>query len=575
MKEKVHKPAGRYRIGTIMVLILVVPIGLSIRAFDLHVSDKDFLQEQGDARALRTIPVVAHRGMIVDRHGEPLAVSTPVDSIWAQPQEFDVTPQQLAQLAKLLDMRAGEISHLINEKKQGDKEFVYLKRRINPALAQKVIALGIPGVASLREYRRYYPTGEVTAHAVGFTNVDDSGQEGIELAREQWLKGTDGSQLVLKDSLGQVIKHIDLLKAPKPGNDLVLSIDRRLQYLTYRELKRAVFQHKAKSGSAVILDVETGEVLAMVNQPAFNPNNREELKGYRYRNRVVTDSFEPGSTVKPFTIAAALETGRFKPNTIIDTTPGYFKVGINTVRDIKNYGRIDLTSIIQKSSNVGASKIALAIEPTKLLDMHERIGFGALTQSGFPGEAAGELHHPRVWRDIERATLAYGYGLSVTTLQLARSYLVLASDGYIKPITLELQTAPVQGMQVVDAKYVQQVRKMLQTVVDEGGTATQAQVTGYNVAGKTGTVKKLDANGYSEDKYIATFVGMAPAERPRLVMAITVHEPHGEYYGGQVAAPVFSAVMAGALRLLDVPPDVIPGNSLNLAQLGEQLGGQQ
>ena len=454
MKEQVHKPASRYRISTIMLLIFAVPVGLAARAFDLHVSDKEFLQEQGDARSLRTIPVVAHRGMIVDRHGEPLAVSTPVDSIWAQPQEFEVSPQQLSQLAKLLDMRPQEISKLVNEKKREGKEFVYLKRRINPAQAQKVIDLDIAGIASLREYRRYYPTGEVTAHVVGFTNVDDVGQEGTELAHEQWLKGTDGSQLVMKDRLGRVVKPVDLIKAPKPGHDLVLSIDRRLQYLTYRELKRAVFANKAKSGSAVVLDVQTGEVLAMVNQPSFNPNNRQELIGSRYRNRVVTDTFEPGSTVKPFTIAAALETGRFKPSTIIDTTPGFLKVGSNIVRDIRNYGRIDLSKIIQKSSNVGASKIALSIDPLKLLNMHERIGFGALTQSGFPGEVEGELHHPRIWRDIERATLSYGYGLSVTTLQLARSYLVLASDGYIKPVTFELQTSPVQGEQVIQARYV-------------------------------------------------------------------------------------------------------------------------
>lgn len=571
MKEQVHKPASRFRISTIMLLIFVVPMGLAVRAFDLHVSDKDFLQEQGDARSLRTIPVVAHRGMIVDRNGEPLAVSTPVDSIWAQPQEFEVSPQQLSQLAKLLEMRPQDISKLVNEKKQDDKQFVYLKRRINPTQAQKVIDLDIPGISTLREYRRYYPTGEVTAHVVGFTNVDDVGQEGTELAHEQSLRGTDGSQLVMKDRLGRVVKPVDLIKAPKPGTDLILSIDRRLQYLTYRELKRAVFANKAKSGSAVVLDVQTGEVLAMVNQPSFNPNNRQELIGSRYRNRVATDTFEPGSTVKPFTIAAALETGRFKPGTMIDTAPGYLKVGSNFVRDIHNYGRIDLSTIIQKSSNVGASKIALAIDPLKLLNMHERIGFGSLTESGFPGEAEGELHHPRVWRDIERATLSFGYGLSVTTLQLARSYLVLASDGYIKPVTFELQTSPVQGEQVIQAKYVQQVRKMLQGVVEAGGTATEAQVPGYSVAGKTGTVKKLGPNGYSEDKYIATFVGMAPAEHPRLVMAITIHEPRGEhYYGGLVAAPVFSSVMAGALRLLDIPPDDISQSNLNLALVGGQ-----
>lgn len=569
MSEQVHKPANRFRIGIILVAVFIVPVGLGVRAFDLHVSNKDFLQEQGDARALRTIPVVAHRGMIVDRHGEPLAVSTPVDSIWAQPQEFEVSKKQLTGLARLLDIPGQKIRKLVDSKKQENKEFVYLKRRINPALAQKVMDLGIPGLSSLREYRRYYPTGEVAAHVVGFTNVDEKGLEGIELAYEQWLQGTDGSQLVMRDRLGRVIKHVDLIKAPKPGNDLVLSIDRRLQYLTYRELKRAVFKHKARSGSAVILDVQTGEVLAMVNQPSFNPNNREEFKGYRYRNRVVTDTFEPGSTVKPFTIAAALETGRFKPGTVIDTTPGFMKVGSNIVKDARNYGRIDLAHILQKSSNVGASKLALAMDPRKLLDMHERIGFGEVTHSGFPGEASGALHHPRVWRDIERATLSYGYGLSVTTLQLARAYLVLASDGYIKPISYRLQSAPVTGEKVIKTKYARQIRTMLQRVVGDGGTATLAQVPGYNVAGKTGTVKKVGPNGYTDDKYVSTFVGMAPADTPRLVMAITIHEPRGKhYYGGEIAAPVFGAVMAGALRLMDIAPDVLPETSLNLAHAG-------
>lgn len=569
MSEQIHRPAGSFRLATMLVIVLLVPAALIVRAFDLHVTDKEFLQGQGDARAMRTVPVAAHRGMIVDRHGEPLAVSTPVDSIWAQPQRFEVSPSQLRQLAKLLNMREGQISEIIEKRKMTAREFVYLKRRINPSVARRVMDLEIPGVSVLREYRRYYPTAEVAAHVIGFTNVDDVGQEGIELAYDDWLRGDNGSQVVMRDRLGRVIKHVELLKRPSPGKDLVLSIDRRLQYLTYRELKRAVFQHKAVSGSAVILDVQTGEVLAMVNQPSFNPNKRDNLEGYRYRNRVITDTFEPGSTIKPFTIAAALESGKYKPATYIDTSPGFMMVGSNTIRDIRNYGRINLGQIIQKSSNVAASKIALSIAPQSLLDMHMRVGFGDLTGSGFPGEAIGTLHMPRVWRDIERATLSYGYGLSVTPLQLARAYMILAADGQMKPVTLRLQGGPVSGNEVIAVAHARQIRQMLQSAVDDGGTATRAQVPGYRVAGKTGTVKKVGSNGYTDDKYIAVFVGMAPAENPRLVMAITVHEPRGNaYYGGEVAAPVFSAVMAGALRLMDIAPDELPANGMTFALLG-------
>lgn len=569
MTEQVHKPVNQFRIGTVMVLVLAIPVGLTIRAFDLHVTNKSFLQEQGDARTLRSIPVAAHRGMIVDRHGEPLAVSTPVDSIWAQPQQFKASTRQLYNLARLLDMKPGQITRLVSLKKRENKEFVYLKRRINPSLAKKVVDLQISGLSIQREYRRYYPTGEVAAHVIGFTNVDDIGQEGIELAYDQWLKGKDGSQLVMKDRLGRVIKPVDLIKSPHAGKDLVLSIDRRLQYLTYRELKRTVFEHKARSGSAVILDVHTGEILAMVNQPSFNPNNRGDLQGYRYRNRVVTDIFEPGSTVKPFTIAAALESGKFRADSIIDTTPGYMKVGNSVIKDIKNYGRMSLASVIEKSSNVGASKIALSLRPDSLARIHQRVGFGELTQSGLPGEVMGSLHHPRVWRDIERATLSYGYGLSVTTLQLARSYLVLASDGMLKPLSIELKTSKIAGERVIKEKYTRQIRNMLKGVVTEGGTGTRAAVPGFHVAGKTGTVKKVGKQGYSEDKYVSTFVGMAPADNPQLVMAITIHEPRGEhYYGGVVAAPVFSSVMAGALRLMDIAPDDLPEKQANFAMLG-------
>jgi len=568
MNEQVHKPARGFRIAVVLTVVLLVPVGLVLRAFDLHIVDHDFLQGQGNARVLRTLPVSAHRGMIVDRHGEPLAVSTPVDTVWADPQKFDATRDQLRRLAGILDLNARDLSKLIAQYKQQDKEFVFIKRRINPALAQQAMDLKIAGLYTKREYRRYYPSGEVTSHLVGFTNVDDNGQEGAELAYNDSLHGVEGSQLVMIDSIGRVIKTVDMLKRPRPGTDLVLSVDRRLQYLAYRELKRAVFQHKARSGSAVILDVQTGEVLAMVNQPSFNPNNRDDLKGYLYRNRVVTDTFEPGSTVKPFTIAAALESGLYKPSTIVDTAPGYLMVGSNTIRDEHNYGRLNLLQIIEKSSNVGASKIALSINPELLLHVHEHVGFGELTGSGLPGEVVGTLHTPRVWRDIERATLSYGYGLAVTNLQLARAYCVLASGGFLKPVSVQLQSGPVQGERVIPAKFTRDIIKMLQAVVGPGGTGTRAAVPGYTVAGKTGTVHKIGAHGYDENRYTSVFVGMAPASDPRLVMAVTINDPQGDYFGGLVAAPVFGAVMAGAMRLLDIPPDEMPAKPVNFAMLG-------
>ncbi len=566
MREQVHQATGRLRIISVCLGFVLLSGVLILRAFDLHVLNKNFLQSEGDQRSLRSLPVIAHRGMIMDRYGAPLAVSTPVDSVWAQPRQFDANKTQLASLARLLDTTPQHIKGLIHSR--ADKEFVYLKRHGTPEMAKQVMDLDIAGVSLLREYRRYYPDGEVFSHVLGLTNIDDNGQEGLELGFDSSLRGSNGSQLVMKDRLGRIIQHVDLKKPPRPGKDLVVSLDRRLQYLAYRELKRAVFTHKAKSASAVILDVQTGEVLAMVNQPSLNPNNREEYESYRSRNRAVTDNFEPGSTVKPFTIAAALESGRFKSDSIIDTSPGLMHVGTHTVRDIHDYGRLNLLGVIQKSSNVAASKIALTISPESLFTMHQRIGFGEHTNSGFPGEVYGEIVQTRYSRDIERATLSYGYGLSVTTLQLARAYSVLAADGKRKPVSFLLQSSSVDGAQVIDSKIARQVRSMLESVIADGGTGTKANIPGYWVAGKTGTVKKLGADGYTDDKYLSVFAGMAPARQPRLVMVIAIHEPTGKvYYGGEVAAPVFASVMSGALRLLDIPPDVILETKTHLAIL--------
>jgi cell division protein FtsI (penicillin-binding protein 3) len=573
MSKHLHKPASRFRLGVVYSAVSVATLVLAWRVVDLHVFHKEFLQDQGDARYLRVVPIPAHRGMITDRHGEPLAISTPVDSVWVQPAAFSSAYSDWPKLAKLLDLDLAQLQRTVSQRQ--DREFVYLKRHISPDLAKQVMALELPGVNLQREYHRYYPAGEVTAHVLGFSNVDDRGQEGLELAYDDWLKGIPGSQQVLKDRLGRVVRHVEQLRKPLPGHDLTLSLDRRLQYLAYRELKRAVMQHKARSGSVVILDVHSGEVLAMVNQPSYNPNNRDHFKASQTRNRAVTDLLEPGSSIKPFTVVAALESGQFRSTSMVDTTPGQFRLGKAVIRDSRNYGRISVATVIQKSSNVGASKIALALPDEALWKVHARLGFGNPTGSGFPGEAGGLLSHARHWRDIEKATLAYGYGLSVTPLQLARAYSVLATDGVLKPVTFLRTDEAVEGERIIAASITQQVRRMLESVVQEGGTGTQARIAGYKVAGKTGTVKKAVAGGYSEDRYISVFAGLAPASQPRLAMVVTINEPRGDvYYGGEVAAPVFSKVMAGALRMLGVPPDNVSARPMALAALTPTAGGR-
>lgn len=540
------------------------------RVVDLHVFNRDFLQDQGDARALRVVEVPAHRGMITDRYGEPLAVSTPVESVWANPKELAEARDQWKALCKVLEIDPRKLERSLA--KRQEREFLYLRRHITPELAAKVMALEVPGVSLQREYRRYYPAGEVFSHVVGFTNVDDVGQEGIELLHNDWLQGTPGSKRVIKDRLGRIVENVESISEPRPGQDLRLSLDRRIQYLAYRELKAAVQRYQALSGSAVVLDVKTGEVLAMVNQPAYNPNNRGDLSKDRLRNRAVTDVFEPGSTIKPFTIAAALESGKFRPETPIDTGSGFLRVNSKlTVRDIHNYGRIDVTRVIQKSSNVGAASIALAIKPEQLWDVFSRVGFGAVTASAFPGEASGLLSYYGRWREVDRATLSYGYGLSVNALQLTQAYAVLAADGKMHPITFlmtggnALDETPVMRPQVA-----RQVRAMLEMVVSKEGTGQKAAVPGYRVAGKTGTAHKVTVGGYADNRYLALFAGLAPVSDPRLAMVVMIDEPQGnEYYGGQVAAPVFSRVMAGALRLLDIAPDDLESLGVKLAEVND------
>ncbi len=571
MSNQVHSPVSHFRLLVVVGIVFAVAAVMLWRAVDLHVLNKDFLQSQGNARYMRTMPVAAHRGVITDRHGEPLAVSTPVDSVWINPAEFMTARTSWNQLTKLLSLNTDKVERLALQRAK--REFVYLKRHIRPELAEKVAALNIAGVYLQREYHRYYPAGEVAAHILGFTNIDDVGQEGLELAYNDWLRGESGRKMVIKDRLGRTIKHVESIQAAQPGNDLTLSIDRRLQYLTYRELKRAVHQYKAKSGSAVILDTKTGEVLAMVNQPSYNPNNRRKLKSSHLRNRAVTDVFEPGSTIKPFTVAAALESGKFNANSIIDTSPGYFRIGKYVVQDVKNYGRINLSTILAKSSNMGASKLALGISAKNLTDVHSRIGFGFSTGSGFPGEVGGIINLPTEKQLVERATLSYGYGLSVTPLQLVRSYAAIANDGVMPAVSFIRVNEAVNETRVLPAKYAKQIRKMLEGVVSKNGSGARASVSGYRIAGKTGTVKKASAGGYSDDSYIAVFAGMAPASNPRLAMVVTINEPRGDvYYGGKVAAPVFSKVMSGALRLMDIAPDNVTNKSVHFAELA--VGGK-
>jgi len=557
MKADQNIPSQNMR-RLVLLMLFVIVVGLLIwRVVYLQVFNKDFLQDQGSARHLRTVSIAAHRGMIMDRNGEALAISTPVESVWVNPSLLINQRQVLPRLTRILKLDLEQTEQMLAARM--NREFVYLKRHVNPDVAKKVLDLQAEGVFTQREYRRYYPAGEVVSHVIGFTNIDDKGQEGIELAYQDWLMGTPGKKRVMKDRLGRVIEDVESIRTSSPGKSLYLSIDRRIQYLAYRELKAAMKLNKARSGSAVMLDVKTGEILAAVNQPSYNPNSRKNMRSSQFRNRAVTDVFEPGSTIKPFTIAMALESKKYKPTTIIDTTPGSLKVGRNTIRDLKNYGKLDVTHVITKSSNVGASKIALSMDAERMWSMFNRLGFGSVTASGFPGESAGLLSHFSRWHDIEQATLSFGYGLSVTPLQLAHAYSILAADGVSRPASFIRQDQPVAGDQVLPASVVRDVREMMKTVVSSEGTGILASVHGYQVAGKTGTIHKSAAGGYSNDRYIAVFAGMAPASDPRLVLVVMVNDPAGEqYYGGQVAAPVFSRVMSGALRLMDVAPDNLP-----------------
>ena len=545
------------RVTLVLVFFVLFATSLLARAVHLQVLNKDFLNQQADSRHLRTEKISAHRGSIMDRNGEPLAISTPVDSVWANPKELAAAVEDVPSLADALGLDSQLLMRRIT--RSMDKEFLYLKRHLSPDQAHKVMALKLPGVNVLREYRRYYPAGEVTGHLVGFTSIDDDGQEGLELAFNHWLSGESGAKRVLKDRLGRSVENVESISPARHGKDLRSSIDLRLQYLAYRSLKAAIQQHQAESGSIVILDVETGEVLAMVNQPSYNPNDRAQYSAERYRNRAITDIFEPGSSIKPLIIAAALESGSYRPDSIVDTTPGYVVVGPKKIEDPRNLGRISLTTILSRSSNVGVTKIAMSLQPDQLWATMTKFGLGSLTSSGFPGESAGLLTHYNDWRQISQATLGYGYGISVTPLQLTQAYAALGNDGKMRPVSLVRLDQPNESSRIVSSKTASSVRRMMEEVVRPGGTGAKASVAGYRIAGKTGTAWKFAAGGYSEDKYFSIFAGLAPASEPQLAAVVVIDEPGGDlYYGSDVAAPVFSSVMTESLRLLAIPPDALP-----------------
>ncbi len=535
-------------------LFLLAVIGAAIYR---QIWEGDFLQKEGGLRHLRLVEIPARRGMILDRNGEPLAVSAPVASVWANPKQLLPHPQAIQALANVLELSPATLRQRLETHQK--RAFLYLKRRIAPAQARKVARIrkqyGIRELGTKTEYQRFYPSGEIFGQILGITDVDERGIEGLELAFDDWLRAEPGLQRVIQDGRHRIIEEVERVRPPQHGKDLVLSLDRRLQFLAYQELMRAVRKYRAKAASAVVLDVASGEILAMVNQPAFNPNAKRGKARASWRNRAVTDVMEPGSTVKPLVAALALEQGVVRPRTPINTSPGILRVGRHRVRDIHNYGRLNTTSVLTKSSNVGIVKIALKMERQALWQFYDRLGFGHATGVEFPGEVRGRLRPFQRWSNFEHATLAFGYGLSVTTLQLARAYSVLASDGILRPLTLLKRDQVPEGERILRARTAQQVRRMLETVVSPEGTAQRAAIPNYRVAGKTGTAKKAVAGGYAKHRYQAVFAGMVPATQPRFVMVVMVDEPQGKYYGGLVAAPVFSKVMADALRLYNVPPD--------------------
>ena len=528
------------------------------RAFYLQILNNDFLQEKGESRYRRDQQISASRGKIADRHGDVLAISTPMKSVWAVPSEARLNGAQVRELAALLEMDVKEL----NRRLGSEKNFVFLQRQLPPDIGERVAALKLPGIGQDKEYRRFYPSGEMTAHVVGFTGVDDKGLEGVELAFQGQLLGHPGSRSVIRDRRGQIVEDVGSIRMPQDGKDIRLSLDGKLQYLAYSALKQAVAENKAKAGGVVVADVKTGEILALANWPTYNPNNRERLSGAQLRNRAVTDTFEPGSTLKPFGVALALDAGKVRYDTLINCA-GKLTIGKATISDTKDHGTLSVAQIIQKSSNIGVAKIAAMMPAQQMWEMFDAIGFGQPPRLGFPGEVGGRLRPWKTWLPIEQATMSYGYGISVSLMQLARSYMVFARDGDLIPLTLlRHEGAPLAATQIFTQQTAREVRAMLEMAAQPGGTAPQAQVPGYRVAGKTGTAHKLEGGQYAK-KYVSSFVGFAPASDPRLVIAVMIDEPTaGKHYGGSVAGPVFANIMGGALRTMGVPHD----NSLRVAE---------
>lgn len=541
-----------WRARLVLGVLLAGSLALVGRAFYLQGIHKEFLIGKGEARYERVIEMPATRGRILDRHGDVLAISTPVKSVWAIPEDARLTPAQARKLATLLGIDAREVTR----KLAAERDFVYLKRQIAPDVATQVAGLKLPGIHFQNEYRRYYPAGEVAAHMLGFTGAEDAGQEGIELALDGQLAGKSGSRRVIKDRRGQIVEDVESIRAPQDGKDAMLALDAKLQYLAYTQLKQAISDHKAKAGGIIVLDARSGEVLALANLPTYNPNNRSKLSGAQLRNRAFTDTFEPGSTFKPFTVALALDKGQVRFDTPIQTAPGRLTIGSATISDAHPHGVLSVAQVIQKSSNIGTAKMALNMPFEDMWTLFDQLGFGQPLKLGFPGEAGGRLRPWKRWRPIEQATMSYGHGISVTLIQLARAYQVFARDGDLVPLSLARSDAPpAVGVRVFSEQTAREMRSMLEMAVQPGGTAPRAQVAGYRVAGKTGTANKLEGGVYA-NKYVASFVGFAPVSDPRLIIAVMVDEPSaGKYYGGEVAAPVFSSVMGSALRALGVPPD--------------------
>jgi cell division protein FtsI (penicillin-binding protein 3) len=548
-----HLDLQRWRMRLTLALLFGGFAALSARAVYLQVWQSEFLTVQGEKRVQRIAPIPAYRGMITDRRGEPLAVSTPVETLWANPREANPAPAQIQSLAHILDKNPDQLARLFADKSKG---FVYIDRLVEPPKAAQVKALQIAGLHSKPAYRRYYPAGEVTAHVLGITNIEDQGQEGLELAYQSWLTGEPGAQRVVKDRPGNVVEILERIKAPKPGRDLALSLNQHIQYLAYRELSDAIARNQAKAGAVVVLDARTGEILALANSPSFNPNSRATFEAARLRNRAATDTFEPGSTMKPLFVAAALDVGVVRPDTRIDTGPGWFVIGDKRITDTHPKGIMTVSDAVQVSSNVALAKIALEMRGEDYWRLLTRAGLGAQPRSGLPGEVSGRLRPSNSWRPIEKATMSFGHGLSVSLLQLARAYTAFANDGVMPSLTALRRESAATGTRVMNANTARQVLAMLERVTQEGGTAPMARVAGYRVAGKTGTAHKFVDGSYAGDRYVSSFVGLAPASDPRLVVAVMIDEPNGkEYYGGLVAAPVFSRIMAGALRFMALPPD--------------------